>query len=80
MKKENIMRYKPLHIDRKKKTIMGVDFSTLIDFDAAVNALGSVMYEGYEPTPQGIEIIRDYITDKITLEELIQITKRKAYV
>jgi len=27
--------------------------------------LGSIMFEGFNPTPKGIEIIRDYVTGKI---------------
>jgi hypothetical protein len=38
------------------------------------------MFEGFEPTPKGIEIIRDYILNKITLVELVDFTKKKAYV
>jgi putative transcriptional regulator len=37
------------------------------------------MFEGFEPTPKGIEIIRDYISDKITFGQLIKLTKEKAY-
>jgi putative transcriptional regulator len=38
------------------------------------------MFEGYKPTPKGIEIIRDYVTGKISLTELVTIAKQKAYV
>jgi len=38
------------------------------------------MFEGFEPTQRGIEIIRDYVMDKITLSELIQIAKEESYV
>jgi hypothetical protein len=38
------------------------------------------MFEGFDPTPTSIEIIRDYISDKINLEQLVQLTKEKAYV
>ena len=74
------MPYKPIEIDRKNLTIMGVSFSTVNNFEAAVSALGSVMFEGFDPTPKSIEIIRDYISDKINLEQLVQLTKEKAYV
>ena len=73
------MPYTPIEIDRKNRTIMGVDFSSVNNFDAAVNALGTVMFEGFEPTPKSIEIIRDYLSDKITLDQLIKMTKEKAY-
>jgi len=36
---------------------------------------GSNMFEGFAPTPQTIEIIRDPVLEKISLAELIQTTK-----
>jgi hypothetical protein len=74
------MPYKPVEFDRKNLTIMGVNFSSVSNFDAAVNALGTVMFEGFDPTPKSMEIIRDYLSDKITLGQLIKMTKEKAYV
>jgi putative transcriptional regulator len=38
------------------------------------------MFEGFKPTPAGIEIIRDYVTGKISLPELVAFAKQKAYV
>jgi len=58
---------------------MGVNFSSVNNFEAAVNALGTVMFEGFDPTPRSIEIIRDYLSDKITLTQLVQLTRDKAY-
>jgi hypothetical protein len=74
-----LMPYAPIEIDQKNLTIMGVNFSTVNNFDAAVNAIGTVMFEGFDPTPRSIEIIRDYLADNITLGQLIQLTKEKAY-
>jgi hypothetical protein len=71
--------YTPIEIDRKNLTIMGINFSSVNNFEAAVNALGTVMFEGFDPTPRSIEIIRDYLSDKITLEQLVQLTRDKAY-
>jgi hypothetical protein len=73
------MPYRPVEIDRKKLTIMGVNFNSIKNFDAAVNALGTVMFEGFDPSPRSIEIIRDYLSGKITIERLIRLTKEKAY-
>jgi len=73
------MPYRPIEIDRQNLTIMGVNFSSVNNFDAAVNALGTVMFEGFDPTPKSIEIIRDYLSDKITIGQLVQLTKEKAY-
>jgi hypothetical protein len=73
------MPYNPIEIDRKNLSIMGVNFSSVNNFEAAVNALGTVMFEGFDPTPKSIEIIRDYLSDKITLGQLVELTKDKAY-
>ena len=72
--------FKTIDIDRHKLTIMGVQFSDLKTLESTANAIGSNMFEGYEPTPKGIEIIRDYIIGKITLAELIKLAEEKAYV
>jgi hypothetical protein len=73
------MPYDPIKIDRKNHTIMGVNFSSVNNFEAAVNALGTVMFEGFDPTPKSIEIIRDYLAEKITLKQLVQLTRDRAY-
>jgi len=73
------MAYKPIEVDRQNLTIMGVRFPDLDALNNAANAIGSNMYEGFEPTPKSIEIIRDYLCDKVTLVQLVQLTKEKAY-
>jgi hypothetical protein len=73
------MAYKPIEIDRQNLTIMGVRFSDLDTLNSAANAIGSNMFEGFEPTPRSIEIISDYLSQKITLEQLIKLSKDKAY-
>jgi len=72
--------YKSISIDRNNLTIMGVKFSDLKTLENTANALGSNMFEGFVPTPKGIEIIRDYVVGKISISELIIITKKKLYV
>jgi hypothetical protein len=71
--------YKPIEIDREKLTIMGVNFGSVDNFDAVANALGTVMFEGFDPTPKSIEIIRDYLADKISIGQLVRLAKEKAY-
>ena len=61
-------------------TIIGIKFSDLNTLENTANALGSNMFEGFKPTPKGIEIIRDYVTGKISLSELVIFAKQKAYV
>jgi putative transcriptional regulator len=72
--------FNTIEIDRNKLTIIGVEFSDLKTLESTANAIGSNMFEGYIPTPKGIEIIRDYVIGKITLTELINVAKQKAYV
>jgi len=74
------MPYTPIAIDRKNHTIMGINFNSVNNFEAAVNALGTVMFEGFDPTPRSIAIIRDYLSDKITIGQLVELTEEKAYV
>lgn len=72
--------YKPILIDRKKLTLMGVPFADLKTLESTANAIGTNMFEGFEPTPKGITLIRDYIMGKITFAEFIKFAKEKAYV
>ena len=72
--------FKTIEIDRNNLTIMGVKFTDIQILESTANALGSNMFEGFKPTPKGIEFIRDYVTGKISLSELVTFAKRKAYV
>ena len=69
-----------IEIDRNNLTIMGVKFSDLKTLENTANALGTNMFEGFKPTPKGVEIIRDYVTGKISLNDLVASAKQKAYV
>jgi putative transcriptional regulator len=73
------MAYRHIEIDRENLTIMGVQFPDLDLLNSAANAIGSNMFEGFEPTTRSIEIIRDYLSEKITLGQLIKLSKDKAY-
>jgi putative transcriptional regulator len=72
--------FNTIKINKSNLTIMGVKFADLKTLENTANALGSNMFEGFKPTPKGIEIIRDYVTSKITLAELVAFAKQKAYV
>jgi putative transcriptional regulator len=72
--------FNTIEIDRKNLTIMGVKFSNLEILEITANAIGSNMFEGFTPTPQSVKIIRDYVTGKITLSELMKFAKNKSYV
>jgi putative transcriptional regulator len=71
--------FNTIEIDRNNLTIMGVRFSDLKTLESTANAIGSNMFEGFKPTPKGVEIIRDYVIGKITLSELIKFAKDKSY-
>lgn len=72
--------YNTIEINRKELTIMGVKFSDLQTLERTANAIGSNMFEGFEPTQKSIEITRDYVLGKISLSELVVLAKEKAYV
>lgn len=73
------MSYTPIAINREALTIMGVPFPSLEDWESAAAAIGSNMFEGYEPTRRGIEIIRDYTIGKISFDMFIRAGINKAY-
>ena len=73
------MEYKPILVNRENLTFCGVQFPDLETLNKTANAIGSNMFEGFEPTSKGVEIIRDFVMDKITLSDLIHIIKEKAY-
>ena len=74
------MTFKPVPINRESLTFCDVTFPDIETLDKTANAIGSNMFEGFEPTPKGVEIIRDYVMGKIQLSDLIHIVKEKAYV
>lgn len=72
--------FNTIEVDRNNLTIMGVKFSDLKTLENTANALGSNMFEGFEPTPKGVEMIRDYLTGEKSLADLVAFAKQKAYV
>ena len=45
------MPYTPIEIDRENLSIIGVNFSSVSNFEVTINAIGTVMFEGFDPTP-----------------------------
>jgi putative transcriptional regulator len=64
--------YKPIEVDREKLTIMGVPFPDRKSLERAASAIGSNMFEGWEPTSVQIELYRDYAAGKFTLAQVLQ--------
>ncbi|HPF01283.1 MAG TPA: antitoxin VbhA family protein [Bacteroidales bacterium] len=52
--------YKTLDIDRKNLTLMGVKFSDLKTLESTANAIGTNMFEGFEPTRELIQLYVDW--------------------
>ena len=73
------MPYTPIAVDRDALTIMGVPFPDLEALESTASAIGSNMFEGYQPTKKGIEIIRDYTIGAITFDEFIRAAMNKSY-
>jgi len=73
------MSYIPIIIDRQSLTIMDVLFPDIETLEIAAEAIGSNMFEGYQPTRKGIEIIRDYCLGRISFVQLINAAKEKSY-
>ncbi len=67
--------YRPIQIDRQNLTIMGVSFPDLKTLDSTADAIGSNMFEGFEPSESRIALIRDYILNKITFRQFIEAAK-----
>ena len=72
--------FKPIHIDRSNLTIMGVSFPDLETLNRAANAIGSNMYEGFDPTESKIVLIRDYLLNKITFLQFVEAAKKAVHV
>ena len=72
--------YKPIEINREKLTLMGVKFPDLKTLENTAYGIGSNMYEGFEPTPERISIIRDYVIGKVSLQEFVNLVKTGNYV
>lgn len=68
--------YKPIQIDRENLTIMGVLFPDLETLNSTANAIGSNMFEGFEPTKKIIQLYLDFKTGKITNKQLLERLKK----
>ncbi len=69
--------YKAIQIDRENLTIMGVVFPDIETLNSTANAIGSNMFEGFEPTKKLIQIYLDLKTGKITDSQLLTKLKEK---
>lgn len=63
--------YKSIDIDRKNLTLMGVKFSDLRTLENTANAIGSNMFEGFEPTKELIQLYVDWKAGIISDSDLL---------
>ena len=63
--------YKIIDIDRVNLTIMGVKFADLKSLENTVNALGTNMFEGFEPTKELIQLYVDWKKGTISETNLL---------
>ena len=52
--------YEVIDIDRVNLTIMGVKFTDLKSLENTANAIGTNMFEGFEPTKELIQLYVDW--------------------
>lgn len=58
--------YKAIDIDREKLTIMGVQFSDIKSLESTANAIGTNMFEGFEPSKELIQLYVDWKSGKVS--------------
>ena len=63
--------YKAIDIDRENLTLLGVKFSDLTKLENTAIAIGSNMFEGFEPTKELIQLYVDCSSGAITDAELL---------
>jgi len=63
--------YKAIDIDRKNLTIMGVKFPDIKSLESTANAIGTNMFEGFEPSKELIQFYQDWKTDLISESDFL---------
>jgi len=63
--------YKTIEIDRKNLTLLGVKFSDLKTLENTANAIGTNMFEGFEPTKELVQIYVDWKTGLLSETDLL---------
>lgn len=63
--------YRAIEIDRKNLTLLGVKFTDLDKLEKTANAIGSNMFEGFEPTSELIQLYLDWSSGSISDSDLL---------
>jgi putative transcriptional regulator len=52
--------YTEIEMDKENLTLMGVKFSSIEELDMTANAIGSNIFEGFEPTTELVQLYVDW--------------------
>lgn len=63
--------YKTIEIDSDKLTILGVHFQNICELNKTANALGSNMFEGFEPSKELIELYLEWKSGDISKDNFL---------
>lgn len=63
--------YQAIEIDRENLTLLGVKFTDLAKLERTANAIGSNMFEGFEPTTELIQLYLDWSSGSIPDSDLL---------
>ena len=63
--------YREIDIDRENLTLMGVQFPSLAALENTANAIGSNMFEGFEPTKELVQLYVDWKMGSLTESEFL---------
>ncbi len=63
--------YKTIEIDRENLTLMGVKFSDLKSLESTANAIGTNMFEGFEPSAELIQLYVNWKAELISEKDLL---------
>lgn len=63
--------YREIDIDRENLTLMGVQFPSLAALENTANAIGSNMFEGFEPTKELVQLYVDWKLGSLTESEFL---------
>jgi putative transcriptional regulator len=64
--------YLEIDIDRINLTMLGVKFPTLAALESAAHAIGSNMFEGFEPTSQLVQLYLDWKLGLVSESNLLE--------
>lgn len=52
--------YREIEIDKENLSFMGVKFASIEELEITANAIGSNMFEGFEPTTELVQLYVDW--------------------